>query len=174
MFLNWVLEHFMQILQKDFPNIHGSWPGLTLWSDTIGPNQAHWVKVFWAQGKFPWDLYYIKMPKNVLKLSFRTFYANFIKRLSKYPGGLTRIDPLWSGTIGPNQAHWVKVVWAQGKGPCDLDFLKMLKNVLKLSFRTFYAKFIKRLSKYPGGLTRPDPLGSGTIGPNQPHWVKVV
>ena len=91
------------------------------------------------------------MPKNFLKLSFRTLYANFIKRLSKYPGGLTRPDALWSGTIGPNQAHRVKVVWAQRKVPLDLDYLKMPRNVLKLSFRTFYANFIKRLSKYPGG-----------------------
>ena len=128
----------------------------------------------WAQGKVPWDLYLLKIPKNFLKLSFRTFYANFIKRLSKYPGGLTRPDPLGTGTIGPNQPHWVKVVWAQGKVPWDLYLLKIPKNVLELSFRTFYANFIKRLSKYPGGLTRPDPLGSGTIGPNQPHWVKVV
>ena len=128
----------------------------------------------WAQAKVPWDLDFLKILKNVLRLSFRTFYANFIKRLSKYPWGLTRPDPLWSGTIEPNQAHWVQVVWAQGKVPWDLYYIKMPKNVLKLSFRTFYANFIKRLSKYPGGLTRIDPLWSGTIGPNQAHWVKVV
>ena len=107
-------------------------------------------------------------------MSFRTFYANFTKKLTKYPGGLTRPDPLWSGNIGPNQAHWVKVVWAQGKVPWDLYLLKIPKNVLELNFRTFYANFIKRLFKYSGGLTRLDPIGSSTIEPNQAHWVKVV